>query len=917
MHILKILAVALTITWTALSTPISFASLVMPGDQPYYRIRQKQTQYIFTSNSREFVNQVIAYNEAILGMYERSFSWRLDERLDLILLSPHQQIANAYATLTPNLKTVWYPSGAGLLEEMAESSWLLTLSAHETAHLYQLNSKHGLNEHAKTVFGNTQMVSLFSIPVYIHPNNLTPTFLLEGNAVLNESRLNMGGRLHSGEKRALVLAQIGAGDIDPNRLINDDFRFPFGEEAYLQGGYFSAHLAGKYGIEKTNNFFVKQGSHYLWPLILNNTFREHFGASYPLEIREYVRGMQSLAERQETTEEDSLVDTIFVGGMNHDENRIFFLASDGKRLPRLYSFRKSDRRLNYKYIDLPMGKVFLDGHTPLVAASQKHNLQRIEYSLYSEGARIDSRFRGQIVTDQRAGKTVALDAEHSWLDPQALLNGKPYDIAHSKPILDQTGQVYYFRQNGSQRILYRNRQPLFKFDGFYGKLTEVSADGTVYFIANTDYGSTLYSYSKGEVSRVLRSDRIIDARQVQNNEFLVTEVGSRGHSVFLTKASPKAQTPAVYSYPFASESLSPNFALSNDLVGSKEEVYNGLREMRYSRLDATFTAAGEAGLGGTLFAKFNDPLEYHDVTLGFSGTQHRDQIFLIGYTYSRPLIDTFITYIFKKNWWQQQSGYELYANEHNLAVGLKIPLLRQRRWDAVGSVSLTYDDRQGKIDTSTLVTPSRVVTPPEETYGTLTNLSVEYRVPTILGFFPWRLWKADAFNKLETRAGSWRKQHHKWLLRTEYTHGFPDEFFLRGFAGLAWADQRDVAVEYFSDELSNEPRIPRLTTKGSYLTQTAAYARFEFHKAFDINAHSTRIPVGFNRASPFLIAQGISLDRTSTTYPANIFEWGYGADIELLLFHKIPLRARLLQAVDSRNPGAQERQLTLNFKNDF
>ncbi len=103
----------------------------------------------------------------------------------------------------PNIKTVWFPSGAAVSDEMAESSWLLLLNAHEVAHLYQLNAKGKFNSALKSVFGNASALAVPFVPflaIYIHPNFFTPTFMIEGNATFNESRLNLGGRLHSGEK---------------------------------------------------------------------------------------------------------------------------------------------------------------------------------------------------------------------------------------------------------------------------------------------------------------------------------------------------------------------------------------------------------------------------------------------------------------------------------------------------------------------------------------------------------------------------------------------------------------------------------------------------------------------------------------------------------------------------------------------
>ncbi len=168
-----------------------------------------------------------------------------------------------------------------------------------------------------------------------------------------------------------------------------------------------------------------------------------------------------------------------------------FWSQRRKRAVHLHVFDKTTRKIETRQIDLPEGKVFFDGDSPLVSTSRQHNLRLTEYSLYGEGERFDPRFRGQIVSDWRAGKTASLDATDSWAQPKILINNEPYDVSHSRPILSEQGDVYYFRQNGTERILYRNREPVVKYEGFYGKPMEVTSDGTFYFIGNTDL-ATLY-----------------------------------------------------------------------------------------------------------------------------------------------------------------------------------------------------------------------------------------------------------------------------------------------------------------------------------------------------------------------------------------------------------------------------------------
>lgn len=895
------------------------ASLVQPGDGPYQRLRHGHTLYVFDPTAADFIAVLSAYNESFHTQYARSFGWRLDEEQDLILTSPNQQIANAYATVFPNLKAVWFPAGAGMLEEMAESSWLLTLLSHETAHLYQLNPTAPELRGVKSVLGNTLVLFPFVWPVFPQPNFLLPTSLLEGNAVLNESRFGWGGRLHSGEARALVLAQIAAGQIDPVRLINDEFHFPFGETAYLQGGYFQAHLAAKYGVDKTNQFFTAQSAHYLWPLILNNTFRRHFGASYPQEVREYVRELQGLAFKQKSTPAPPVKESVFIGPLNHDDARVWWLSTAGDEPPRLNVWdKKSGHLVSSERIDLPLGKVFFEGARPLSVSSEPHDLHHIEYSLYGEGAALEPGFRGQIVTDRRAGRTVSLDARRSWLDPHILLNSEPYDIGHSRPVLDEQGHVYYFRQSGGERLLYRDREPMTKYDGYYGKLTEVDRDGAVYFIANTDYGSTLYRYKDQEIERMLDSDRVVDARRLGEGRFLAVEVGADGHRVVVAEASPRPQAPATYSYGFESANAVPPAAAVNDAkaVTAGASAYNSLTEMRYSGTDFTSTFSDDAGLGLSLLASFTDPLQYQALSFGYSGSHHQDRRLQAHYQFSKYLPLIYTDYIYNEDWWRRSDGARRFAHNQMADIGLGLPLLRHERWDARLDLALTYkaqephDDPFGGAESG----------PDDgETYGSLARLAVQWEVPTELGFLPWRRFGLSYMNQLDTMPWTWSKKRNSSIVQSQYTHGLPDEIYLSGSATYAWAERPDIGVKYDPYALIQDIRVPRLVSHDEYDVRNAAALRLEAQKVFTTPAYSARIPIGLNRLAPLVVGQGLFLDDDALNrYPASLFEWGWGVDFELLLLHKFPARVRLLEAYDTRDPiHRKDDQFNLSYKHEF
>jgi hypothetical protein len=893
------------------------ASVVVPGDVPYYRLIKGDVQYVYDQDTRNAVAQLTAYQEHFRRMYDKSYGWRLSERQDLILTSSRQQVANAYATTIPNIKSVWYPSGADFMDGTATSSWMLTLAAHETAHLYQLDAKGNFPNFLHHIFGNTPYVFFGVLPFWISPNFMTPTFLLEGNAVLNESRVNQGGRLYSGEARALVLSQIQAGQIDPNRLINDQFRFPFDQNPYLQGAYFQAHLAAKHGIEKTNQFFVAQGDHWLWPWILNKTFRNHFGASYPQEIREYTRGLEALAKKQKFTPGTPLVSGIFVGGLNHDANRIWFLSSNGVQHPELKIFDKKSKSFTTQQLNLSIGKVFFDGEKPLVADSQKNDLHHITYSLYGEDMIMDERYKGQIVTDQRAGKTAALDAREAWLETRVLVDGVPYDVAHSSAILDEAGNVYYFRQNGAQRVLYKNREPVFKFDGFYGKLMEVEGDGTVYFIGATDYGSTVYRYKNKVISRVLASDRVVDARLINDQEFLVNEIGADGHTVHLVAAEVKPVVPATYSYGFSTENVVPEKTIAPAQIEADERSYNAFGALRYSSM-MTYVGGSSNGLDGGVDITFADPMEYHAIGLAYSGTQFRSQAALFAYTFTKYLADIGVTYRYKEEWWERAGGLDQRAYNQDASLLVKLPVWRHGLWDAAIGSALTYELEDAHNDPDDPVALAEHPDDREEYYGIKSGFSLSRTDATPLGMYAWRGFTLDYSNHLKTQPNLWQKEHNTSLVSVGYQHGFPMEFYATVIGHVAWAETKDIDIRASAGPADGGAVIPMITSRKDYSVKNAESARLEIHKVLNLRFYSPRIFIGLDRLAPVVVAQGVFLDDdVDNKYPRDIFQVGVGADLQILLFHRLRAVQRILIAGDSTDKERADTQFRFTLKQDF
>jgi hypothetical protein len=902
---------------TAIFTQLSGASLTQPDEPAYHTRDGHRIRYVFDATQGTAIEQLDGYLQTIRQLYDQSFGWQLDEREDFVLLSGQNQVANAFTTFQPNLKTFWYPSGAAVVDLETNPSWGISLGMHESSHLYQLNAKGAVPEALKSVFGSSVYILPFIWPVVIHPNNYTPTFLVEGNAVLNESRGNWGGRLYNGEVRALVLAQIQAGEITPTRLTNTEFRYPFGTLAYDQGGYFEAFLAGKYGIDATNHFFVEQGDHYLWPLILSKTFEKQFAESYRGLISDYVQEWQPQAAHQQYTFGRPLVDSTFIGPLNHDEQKIYFMAGDGLNLPRLYTFDKTTRQFAQQTLDLPIGKVFWQGDIPEAVSSEQIDLHHKRYTLFAPGDAYDERYLDQVVADQRAGRTVALKATDSWLEYHVLLDGETYDVGSSAPILDTAGNVYYFRQNGAERLLYKNRQPLFKYSGYYGKLTEVDGEGNIYFIAATDYGSSLFEYHEHEILRVLQSDRVSDARRLDADHFLVSEIHPSGGRIFINTSDRKPASPVLYAYSYSLYNLQPQ---ASQL--SEERTYNSLYALRYSSLDFIGGYSGAEGASTYVVAHWNDPLQYQALSLGFSGSQHLSKGFFAEYDFSRFLPMLTARYVYEKAYWTDSRGYLNSGFGQQAVLSAQIPLWLWRHWSSNILVGGIYSNSQSPQLTS-LPQSTNASSDGHQSYESWTSWSLHYdeSPEPNLGFWPYRHFFLNFQNQLGTQPDSWKKEFNTSIVNAEFQQGFPLQFYAKLSGNVAWGENHDVLVEYNPNPLTWEVRIPRLTgSSASFETKNAEAVSLEVTKVFNTPVYSSWFPLGLDRIAPFVTGQSLYFDNQGTyygSYPDSIFEAGFGADFQLLLAHVFTTRFRLMQAYDTRHFGQPDTQGYLDMHYTF
>lgn len=870
------------------------ASIFMPNDKKYYVLKTGTYTYIFTSEYKPLLPDFIHYNEYFEKEYRASFDWHLDERVSLILASTNNQTPNGYASPMPNLHSVFYPSGSLLQDRFAAPSWLYILLIHESAHLYQTNMKASLPGQLKTVFGNPVFVPILIAPVFIHSNIFIPTFLLEGNAVLNESRFGLGGRLYSGEARALAFAQLKDGKFNPTRWINDHIDFPFGQEKYIQGGYFQLYLAESFGVEKTNQFFKEQTRNFIFVNRLDNSFKNHFDASYSQLTFQYTQTLGTQADQQQSSPETAIIKSYNYAPMNHDSNSIYFLSSEsGRSTPQLNIYDKNSGQWTQRKKDLPYEKLFLleDGLF-YSRSSEQINSTQVRHSLFGEALRYRPDYSSKFVEDIRAEKTLYTHAEESFVEQQLYLNDEHLGPSHSSAILDQEGRAYYFRQYGTQRHLMRDQEELFSFKGYYGKPMEVDGKGRVYFIAASSLGSSLYVWMDSQIYRLSHSDTIVDARLIDATEqtFLICEVTAQGYEYKIISTSPYLEPPAYYHYFFEEDKAFNTFTDIPDPKKDYDEIeseirrYHGLRELKYSALNIIYSLNDHYGPTGSLLFHLTDPLQYNSLNLGYSHGSYNTHAGLFRYTYSRYRLAPYIGYYYDervlRNFRTNTTIYKY--KDHDVFAGFNYDLWRWRRWSSQWDTqaSWLYEDR--------------FFAPPLNEYSLRNTLNLRRTQAYPFSFDYYRLFSLALSHKALTDK-YFNKTDSQLQALSSVTADLGWETFLNLQAAWGVGEKQRLKIRstplFYEDAHDFVSLIPGT----NYQAREVQAFGLGLKKAINTSLYFPRIPLSLRRWAPIANYQYFHLNKPafSRANSYNFDEWQLGVTLELLLLHKIPLQTTL------------------------
>ena len=509
-----------------LSIALHAGVAIVPGDEAYFINKDENFTLLYTKQNNYSAKISHALTPSILKAYSQSFGFVMDESLYVGLLSQQNQVANGFITPFPYNLQMLYMGGALKTDYFNSTSWLKTLLYHETTHNFQVNAKASeVTQGIHTVMGNGALIFGY-FPLISLPNVTITSQLLEGNAVLNESWHNNGGRLYSGRFKAETLMQAKAGHINPQFLYNEKIHtFPYYDRHYIVGGFFQLYLAQKYGLKKTNSYFYNHSKSWLWPFQTNKVFEMTFGVDYEVAVADFEQYLFKELEGFVKAKGEIIARSKLFAPLNSNCDKIYFLTSDAQRAPLLNRLFKSNKKLLQNRKSYFWGKVITQHDNYYTQASGYVGPTERKIGLFNAEGKLLRESRSKVVEGYVNGsKMVYLDVPSSFDAPQLYVDDTFYTQVNSSVFIDREENLYYFKQKDKTRTLYRNREALYEYEGYYGVISDVNLEGGVYFVASSAKGSTLYLLEEGKVHRTLDADNIVDARLINEQEVLAVAV---------------------------------------------------------------------------------------------------------------------------------------------------------------------------------------------------------------------------------------------------------------------------------------------------------------------------------------------------------------------------------------------------------
>ena len=243
---------------------------------PGYRWRTITTPHFaihFHQGEEELARRTAAYAESAHQRVVPMLGWEPSGRTNLVL-TDHVDLSNGSATPFPyNQITVWATAPGADPGSSIDNydDWLNLVVTHEYTHIVHLDQARGFDRFMRKVLGRNLLVGF--------PNIWSPSWFIEGLAVLSESENTAAGRL-KGTYVDMVLRTAAAENrwATPSQATGEGPSWPEGNARYFYGSRFLEWLATTRGMDKLREF-VHDYSSNIVPYRMNGSAKDVYGTS--------------------------------------------------------------------------------------------------------------------------------------------------------------------------------------------------------------------------------------------------------------------------------------------------------------------------------------------------------------------------------------------------------------------------------------------------------------------------------------------------------------------------------------------------------------------------------------------------------------------------------------------------------------
>ena len=248
------------------------ANPAIAADDPYltwWTLHAPHVRVHYSEGLEPIAQRVADLVEGLTPPMSNELGWAPSQVTEIVL-TDNTDSANGSATAFPYNTIRLFVTAPDDMSALGDyDDWYLELVSHEYTHILHTDHITGVPAIVNAIVGRT-----------IVPNQSQPRWLLEGLAVVEESRHTTGGRI-----RSTMFDMFLRGDVIEDRMVtlaqmsNSPRRWPQGNVWYLYGSRFLSWIADTYGTT-TLAAVAQDSSGQIIPFGVNRSIRRATGRTY-------------------------------------------------------------------------------------------------------------------------------------------------------------------------------------------------------------------------------------------------------------------------------------------------------------------------------------------------------------------------------------------------------------------------------------------------------------------------------------------------------------------------------------------------------------------------------------------------------------------------------------------------------------